>query len=124
MICVAHRALRGRLGAIWHNRVAAVIEADFQIMRLELGALGADHLIEPLTPGHSLGRVGEKDPERLAADPNRRHPDQPDAGADAEMVLEGQHRPVAISRQPRPSLASTRVEYRRHNERDPWRLSG
>src|SRR3546814_18600427 len=26
MIFVAHRALRGRLGAIWHNRVAAVIE--------------------------------------------------------------------------------------------------
>src|SRR3546814_5779808 len=34
MIFVAHRALRGRLGAIWHNRVAAVVEADFQIMRL------------------------------------------------------------------------------------------
>src|SRR3546814_9278339 len=104
MICVAHRALRGRLGAIWHNRVAAVIEAAFQIMRLELGALGADHLIEPLTAGHSLGRVGEKDPERLAVDLNWRARDKPDAGVDDEMFLAGPHRPVDLSRPQRQSL--------------------
>src|SRR3546814_3188753 len=110
MIFVAQRALRGRLGAIWHNRVAAVIEADFQIMRLELGALGADHLIAPLTAAHSLGGVGQKAPERLAVDLTRRARDQPDAGAGVEMVLEGQNRPVEISRRNRPSPRLITVE--------------
>ncbi len=72
-------------------------EADFEVVSLELGALGVDHLQSAGAPGLSHRSVGEVRLESLDLRFEGLPRDQADSRVDDHVIEEREHCPVDVS---------------------------